>query len=122
MAEDPAEHGVDTLHEDVGARFLDEHFPTAVTEPIRLHVASKRYLCAVDLQYLEELSPASLLSLELRGGPFTGDEVAEFRRGPHFQAAVQLRHYDDVAKVPGLATPDLEHYRPVLESVRRSMV
>jgi predicted HD phosphohydrolase len=29
-----------------------------LTEPIRLHVASKRYLCAVDPAYLDELSPA----------------------------------------------------------------
>src|SRR5262249_40965962 len=119
LADDSAEHGVDTVHEDVGARFLDEHFPPSVTEPIRLHVASKRYVCAVDPEYLEELSPASLHSLELQGGPFSEDEVAEFRRGAHFEAAVQLRRYDDIAKIAGLATPDLEHYRPVLESVRR---
>jgi predicted HD phosphohydrolase len=54
LAPDSAEHGVDTLHEDVGSRYLERHFPAAVTEPIRLHVASKRYLCAVEPEYLDE--------------------------------------------------------------------
>jgi [1-hydroxy-2-(trimethylamino)ethyl]phosphonate dioxygenase len=112
-----AEHGVDTLHEDVGSRYLERHFPPAVTEPIRLHVASKRYLCAVEPAYLEELSDASRLSLDLQGGPFTPAEAEEFRRLPHAEAAVRLRRYDDIAKVPGAPTPPLEHYRTVLEAV-----
>jgi [1-hydroxy-2-(trimethylamino)ethyl]phosphonate dioxygenase len=116
---DSAAHGVDTVHEDVGAEFLARHFPPSVTEPIRLHVASKRYLCAVEPSYLEQLSPASLHSLELQGGPFTADQVAEFERGPYAASAVRLRRYDDVAKVAGLTTPPLEHYRQALESQLR---
>jgi [1-hydroxy-2-(trimethylamino)ethyl]phosphonate dioxygenase len=114
---DCALDGVDSMHEDVGAAFLGRHFPPAVTEPIRLHVASKRFLCAVDPGYAAGLSEASRHSLELQGGPFSAAEVEEFRQGPYADAAVRLRRYDDVAKVQGLATPALEHYRPVLESV-----
>jgi predicted HD phosphohydrolase len=33
---------------------------------------------------------------------------------------VRLRRYDDVAKVPGLATPPLEHYRTALTAVMRA--
>jgi [1-hydroxy-2-(trimethylamino)ethyl]phosphonate dioxygenase len=116
---DCAAFGVDSMHEEVGSRYLERHFPPAVTEPIRLHVASKRYLCAVDPAYLEELSAASRHSLELQGGPFAAAEAEEFRRGPYADDAVRLRRYDDLAKVPGLATPALEHYRAVLESVMR---
>jgi [1-hydroxy-2-(trimethylamino)ethyl]phosphonate dioxygenase len=114
---DCATEGVDSMHEDVGSRFLERHFPPEVTEPIRLHVASKRYPCAVDPGYLGELSEASRHSLELQGGPFSPGEAEEFRRGPHSAAAVRLRRHDDLAKVAGLETPRLEHYRPVLEPV-----
>jgi predicted HD phosphohydrolase len=33
---------------------------------------------------------------------------------------VRLRRYDDIGKAEGLETPDLEHYRPVLEAAMRS--
>src|SRR5438309_8788853 len=61
LPEDSAEHGVDTRHEDVGFDFLARHFPPAVVDPVRLHVAAKRYLCAVEPKYLEQLSDASRL-------------------------------------------------------------
>jgi [1-hydroxy-2-(trimethylamino)ethyl]phosphonate dioxygenase len=114
---DAAEHGVDTVHEELGAEFLRANFPPQVTEPIRLHVASKRYLCAVEPDYLAELSDASRHSLDLQGGPFSRAEVLEFEQGPFFRSAVRLRRYDDIAKIPGLETPPLEHYRPVLRQM-----
>jgi phosphonate degradation associated HDIG domain protein len=114
--EDAAEHGIDTRHEEVGHGFLSAHFGPEVVEPIRMHVAAKRYLCAVEPAYLAELSPASVHSLELQGGAYGPDEVREFERSPHAQDAVRLRRYDDVGKVAGLETPDLEHYRAVLEA------
>lgn len=113
---DAAEHGIDTRHEDAAEAILSEHYGPEVVEPIRMHVAAKRYLCAVDPSYLEELSPASLHSLELQGGPFAPADVAAFEASPHAEAAVRLRRYDDAGKIPGLETPDLEHYRPVLEA------
>ncbi|MHB8470746.1 MAG: metal-dependent phosphohydrolase, partial [Gaiellaceae bacterium] len=87
--------------------------------PIRLHVAAKRYLCATEPSYLAELSPASVLSLELQGGPYSAAEVAEFETSPYADDAVRLRRWDDAGKVAGLETPELEHYRPVLEAALR---
>jgi phosphonate degradation associated HDIG domain protein len=113
---DAAEHGIDTQHEEVAHEYLVHYFGPEIAEPIRMHVAAKRYLCATDPSYVGRLSPASLHSLELQGGPFDADEVAEFERSPYAEDAVRLRRYDDVAKVAGLDTPDLEHYRPVLEA------
>src|SRR6185503_18556483 len=107
--EDAAEHGIDTQHEEVAHAFLSEHFGPEIAEPIRMHVAAKRYLCATDPSYLGELSPASILSLELQGGPYSPGEVAEFERSPFAEDAVRLRRWDDVGKVAGLETPDLEH-------------
>ena len=116
LPEDSAEHGVDTHHEEVAHAFLSAHFGPEVAEPIRMHVAAKRYLCATDPSYLDELSAASILSLELQGGPYSPAEVAAFEASPHAGDAVRLRRYDDVGKVAGLETPELEHYRPVLQA------
>jgi phosphonate degradation associated HDIG domain protein len=115
--EDAAEHGVDTEHEEVGFRFLAGRFPPEVVEPVRMHVAAKRYLCAVDPAYRGLLSPASLLSLELQGGPMSPDEIAEFEASPHCEAACRLRRWDDAGKAPDADTPPLEHYRAALEAV-----
>ena len=46
--EDLAIRGVDGRHEEAGGAWLSRHFGPEVIEPIRLHVAAKRYLCAVD--------------------------------------------------------------------------
>ena len=118
--EDAAEHGIDTQHEEVAHAFLSKHFGPEIAEPIRMHVAAKRYLCATDPSYLSELSPASIHSLDLQGGPYGAEDVAEFESSPYAEDAVRLRRYDDIGKVAGLATPDLEHYRPVLEASMRS--
>jgi predicted HD phosphohydrolase len=120
LLEDSAEHGIDTQHEELGFAFLERQFPPEVTEPIRLHVAAKRYLVAVDESYRGELSPASVLSLELQGGPMSPDEVAEFERGGHAEAACRLRRYDDAGKDPSAVVPPLESYRPLLRSLLRA--
>jgi gamma-butyrobetaine dioxygenase len=120
LPEGSAEDGVDKQHEEVAHTFLSAHFGPEVAEPIRMHVAAKRYLCATEPAYVAELSPASILSLELQGGPYSQAEIAEFEASPHAEDAVRLRRYDDVGKVPGLETPDLEHYRPVLQAAIRA--
>lgn len=119
LGDDAAERGVDDRHEALGAAWLGRHFGPAVADPVRLHVPAKRYLCAVEPGYLAALSPASVLSLRLQGGPMTPAEVSGFEAEPHFRAAVAVRRWDDAAKVPGLAVPGLDHYRPVLEAVVR---
>lgn len=83
---------------------------------MRLHVPAKRYLCSTDPDYLNQLSEASVLSLKLQGGPFRPEEVAAFHRHPYAEAAVALRRHDEQAKIKGLATPGLEHFRPYLEA------
>ena len=117
--EDAAEHGLDTEHEEVGFRFLAGRFPPEVVEPVRMHVAAKRYLCAVDPGYIDELSNASILSLGLQGGPMSDDEVTAFAESPYADAACRLRRYDDEAKDPSRAVPPLEHYRDLLARVAR---
>ncbi len=122
LGEDVAEHGIDARHEEGGATWLRGHFQPVVVDPVRLHVAAKRYLCAVEPDYLAGLSEASQLSLRLQGGPMSPEEVRHFEREPGFRAAVAVRRWDDGAKVPGLAVPGLDHYRPCLEAVLKSEV
>jgi phosphonate degradation associated HDIG domain protein len=117
LPETIADDGVDGRHEAAGATWLALHFPPEVAEPVRLHVAAKRYLCAVDAGYLAGLSPASRRSLELQGGAFTPEQAEAFERHPHFQATLQLRHWDDQAKVPALLVPGLDTYRQLLNDL-----
>jgi phosphonate degradation associated HDIG domain protein len=105
----------DARHEIGGAHWLAAHFGAAVSEPVRLHVAAKRYLCASDADYMRLLSPASVKTLRLQGGAMTGAELARFEAEPYFRAAVQLRRWDDRAKIAGLATPEIETYVPLIE-------
>jgi phosphonate degradation associated HDIG domain protein len=100
----------DDHHEKTGAKRLSALFGQAVTEPVRLHVDAKRWLCATDDAYFGLLSAASVRSLELQGGPFTAAEAAAFRAQPFAEDAVRLRRWDDHAKVVGAATPTLAHF------------
>src|SRR3954471_15398098 len=115
MAADSADHGIDTVHEEVGARWLSRAFPHSVTAPIRLHVAAKRYLCATSADYSNMLSPASVHSLMLQGGPMTAEEIVAFQSLDHWSDAVRVRRWDDEGKVPGRVVASFEHYRPLLE-------
>jgi phosphonate degradation associated HDIG domain protein len=110
LDENCAEEGIDDKHEALGAEWLSQHFASAVVDPVRLHVAAKRYLCAVDAQYYARLSDASRLSLQLQGGPFTTAQARKFEEHPSFVAAIKLRRWDEEAKIPQLRTPPLEHY------------
>ncbi len=117
FSEDIAERGIDGRHEEAGAKWLSGYFVPAVVDPVRLHVAAKRYRCTISPEYLNALSTASRQSFRLQGGPMTEEEVTQFQLEPHFQNALQLRDWDDAAKVAGLPVPGLNHYRACLASV-----
>ena len=110
LGENPAADGVDDRHEELGEIWLAPRFGPDVTEPVRLHVAAKRYLCAAEPDYFAKLSPDSVLSLKLQGGPMSPAEMAAFRAIPQHEDAVRLRRYDEQAKDPALVTPPLEHF------------
>ena len=109
--EDAADRGLDTRHEELAAEALEGHLPAAVIDPIRLHVAAKRYLCHANPRYFAGLSPASVESLALQGGPMGEAEAEAFLALPHASEAIALRHADDAAKVRGLAVPAADAYR-----------
>ncbi len=111
----PKSQEVDFRHEIRGGNFLKEVFAPGVIEPVRLHVNAKRYLCYADKGYWETLSEVSKHSLELQGGVYTSEEAADFISQPYAREAVQLRIWDDEAKVVGQKTPDLSHFAVIIE-------
>ncbi len=98
---------------------MAEHFGPEVAEPVRLHVAAKRYLTAVEPDYMAKLSEPSVTSLMLQGGPMSTAEQEEFRLNTHWEAAVRLRRYDEIAKVPGAETPSVAEFAPLLARLVR---
>lgn len=115
LGEDPAKEGIDDRHEQLGHDYLKAYFGPEVTEPIRLHVAAKRYLCGTETDYFATLSPDSVRSLALQGGPMSPLEAAAFARQPFAHEAVRLRRFDEAAKVMNLPTPPVEYYLPLLQ-------
>ncbi|MDH4075607.1 MAG: HD domain-containing protein [Acidimicrobiia bacterium] len=102
-------------HEVVGADFLARWFDQKVTAPVRLHVAAKRYLCAVDPYYEATLTSASARSLIIQGGPLSPDELARFVFEAGGADAIELRRWDDLAHRPGTPAPSLDVYQQMVE-------
>jgi predicted HD phosphohydrolase len=103
----------------LGAAWLAERFGPEVSEPVRLHVAAKRFLCAAEPDYFGRLSPDSVRSLALQGGPMSTEEVAAFKAGPLCDEAVRLRRYDEAAKDPYARTPDFDYFLRHVAACRR---
>lgn len=101
-------------HERVAADLLAPLFGAAVAEPIRHHVAAKRYLVGTRPDYHGLLSEASRHTLERQGGPMSAAECASFAAMPACAAALELRSLDDAGKSPRGATTRFAHYAPLL--------
>jgi len=110
LGEAPAEDGVDDRHEELGAQWAAVRFPASVSEPIRLHVAAKRYLCAVEDGYEASLSKDSAISLALQGGRMSPDEQTAFLAMPYAADAIALRRIDEMAKDPKAVTEPIEAF------------
>jgi predicted HD phosphohydrolase len=90
--------GIDDSHEALGAGARFPLFSAAVAEPVRQHVAAKRYRVATQPAYRDSLSADSIRSLALQGGAMSELECAEFLKSPHSRDALRLRAWDDLAK------------------------
>lgn len=112
---DLADWTTDAGHERVGGQWLASRFSLEVSEPVRLHVPAKRYLLATDSTYHAKLSPASVVTLKLQGGPMSSDEVRRFEAERFHREAVLIRRCDDQGKVAGLKTPGVSDYLALIE-------
>ena len=114
----PTLRGVDDVHQYAALPFLRGLFDEDVLAPIKLHVDAKRYLCATRTEYYDALSVDSKRSLTLQGGIFTRAQADAFIAQPHARDAVDVRLWDDLAKIAGAPTPPLAHYVPVMEAAQ----
>jgi gamma-butyrobetaine dioxygenase len=87
-------------HEQAGAAFARDHLTERSAWAIEQHVAAKRYLVAVDPAYHDTLSPVSVRSLRVQGGPMSQEEAAAFKAHRWSADAISLRLWDDAAKDP----------------------
>jgi phosphonate degradation associated HDIG domain protein len=104
----PTQQGIDDRHEQSGAQLLEKFWGTGVAEPVRLHVAAKRYLVARHPEYRARLSADSLRSLALQGGAMDAQECRDFAALPYAQGALQLRSWDEAGKRPGWFAGDAQ--------------
>lgn len=98
----PTLQAIDDRHEVAGADVLARLWGAAVAEPVRLHVAAKRYMVATRTGYRAKLSEDSVRSLALQGGPMYSEACDAFNAEPFADDAIRLRAWDDAAKQPGL--------------------
>ena len=118
--DDLADWHTDARHEVVGGAWLAKRFAREISDPVRLHVPAKRFLCATDAGYVAKLSEASIVTLKLQGGPMSAAEVAKFKAEPFYTQAVQVRRCDDRGKIAGLKTRALDDYRQLLQRLALS--
>jgi [1-hydroxy-2-(trimethylamino)ethyl]phosphonate dioxygenase len=110
------DRGGDAKHEIVAQKYLEPWFGPDVTMPIYWHVAAKRYLMATDPAYQKKVSGGSHRSLKGQGGVFAEAEAEEFLAQPFAKEGVELRRWDDLAKLPDAETPDFDHFIPHLRA------
>ena len=91
-----------------------------VSEPVRLHVAAKRYLCTTKPQYIDDLTQTSYKSFVDQGGKMSQQELNEFESEPFFKDAIRLRIWDDKGKMLEKPAVSVEDFLPQLNSVLRA--
>jgi predicted HD phosphohydrolase len=111
----PREH-----HGEAGGRWLEPRVGARIAWLAEQHVPAKRYLVATDPEYHAGLTEVSARTLKAQGGPMTEVEQIEFRGHPDWRLAIELRRFDDLAKVPGAAVPGLDAYREDLAGAARA--
>jgi phosphonate degradation associated HDIG domain protein len=102
-------------HEELGAEFLQKKgFSKKIVRLVESHVEAKRYLTVKDPSYYAQLSEASKRTLEYQGGPMTEDEAAAFEKYPLFSLIINMRKWDEQAKIEHKPLPDLGRYREMM--------
>jgi predicted HD phosphohydrolase len=111
--------GLGTMHhEQVGADFLRAHgLPERVAKLTESHVQAKRYLTFTNPDYYNGLSDASRGTLRWQGGPMNEAEARNFEQDPDFEVILQLRQWDEQAKIEGQPVSDLTIFESILHEM-----
>ena len=98
-------------HEKLGAEYLRQKgFSEKVAKLVTSHVAAKRFLTYKYPEYFEKLSVASKRTLEFQGGVMSREEAEEFENDELHPLYIQLRRWDEQAKLEHIPLPSLDHY------------
>jgi 2-amino-1-hydroxyethylphosphonate dioxygenase (glycine-forming) len=102
-------------HEAIGASYLTENgFSFRVSRLVASHVAAKRYLTLREPGYYDKLSEASKRTLEFQGGPMSEEEADLLEEDSLFREIVQMRRWDEAAKLEHQPVPSLELFRELI--------
>jgi 2-amino-1-hydroxyethylphosphonate dioxygenase (glycine-forming) len=102
-------------HEAIGAVYLAEKgFSPRISRLVGSHVDAKRYLTRKDPVYYDQLSEASRRTLEFQGGRMSAEEADAFEKDPLFKQIIQMRRWDEEAKIENKPLPDLETFRQMI--------
>lgn len=102
-------------HDKLGELWLLERgFSPRLAALVGAHVDAKRYLTATNEGYFERLSPASVETLRLQGGPMSTEDAAAYAADPNLRDKLRLRSWDEMAKDPDWAGPGIEDYRAMM--------
>ncbi|MEO6546364.1 MAG: phosphonate degradation HD-domain oxygenase [Ferruginibacter sp.] len=102
-------------HEKLGAEYLRQKgFSEKVAMLVASHVPAKRYLTNRQPEYFNQLSEASKRTLEFQGGVMTDEQADEFEKDELHPLYIQLRRWDEQAKLQYVQLPSLAHYRTMM--------
>jgi phosphonate degradation associated HDIG domain protein len=102
-------------HEEVGADFLKQRgFSKRLIRLVESHVEAKRYLTYARPGYYEQLSDASKKTLEFQGGRMSQEEAGAFEQYPLFDLIIQMRLWDEAAKIEQQPVGNLDKYRNMI--------
>jgi len=99
-------------HEEAGAEYLrHKGFSKKLIRLVQSHVEAKRYLTWKYPEYYDQLSEASKKTLGFQGGRMSAVEATAYEKEPLFDLIIQMRRWDDDAKLLDRPVPDLDKYR-----------
>ena len=102
-------------HEKLGGEYLmQKGFSENIAKLVASHVNAKRYLTYKFPHYYEQLSEASKRTLEFQGGVMSREEANRFESDPLHTTYIQLRKWDEAAKLEHVPLPSLDHYREMM--------
>lgn len=99
-------------HDLLAGKYLREKgFSEKIARLAENHVAAKRFLTYKYPDYLNKLSLASRITLDVQGGIMDETEAELFVSDHLHQLFIRIREWDDKAKIENKKLPDLEKYK-----------
>ncbi|MCU0447845.1 MAG: HDIG domain-containing protein [Microscillaceae bacterium] len=99
-------------HEKIGAAYLrNKGFSEKIAQLVENHVQAKRYLTYKYPEYYAQLSEASKQTLEYQGGKMSQEEAEAFELDDLFELSIQLRKWDELAKIENIPLNNLDKLR-----------